>query len=53
MGTGGYDMTYAEGKLPEPEWPDMTWGDIVLRAFKGRLIDNLDHPVCKKLRGEV
>jgi hypothetical protein len=53
MDAGGYDLMYAEGNLPDPKWPDMTWGDILMRAFKGRVIDSLDHPVCRKLRGEI
>jgi hypothetical protein len=53
MDVGGYDAFPAEGKLPEPVWPDMPWGDILMRAFKGRYINALDHPRVKKLRGEV
>jgi hypothetical protein len=49
----GYKVQLATGKLPEPEWPDTPWGEILLRAFKGRYVTSLDDPVCKDLRGEV
>jgi hypothetical protein len=48
-----YDLYEAQGDLPEPEWPNLTFDEILNIAFKGRVIDNLDHPVLKRLRGEV
>jgi hypothetical protein len=50
----GYDILLASGSMKEPAWPeDTTFDDIVESAFKGRVIDSLDHPVLKALRGEV
>ena len=34
-------------------WPDTPFRDLLRTAFKGRYIDSLDHPVLRKLRGEV
>jgi hypothetical protein len=51
MSLGAYEIWEATGNLPEPEWPDLTLQQMVNIAFKGRLIDNLDHPVIRKLQG--
>lgn len=51
MGLGGYDVYEAAGNLSEPEWPDLSLQQIVEIAFKGRYIDNLEHPVLKRLAG--
>jgi len=49
---GAYDVYQATGEIPEPEWPELTLGQILEIAFKGRFIDDFDHPVLKRLRGE-
>jgi hypothetical protein len=49
---GAYVATIAEGeKLAEPKWPDATFGKILGTAFAGRLIDQPDHALVKRLRG--
>ncbi len=48
-----YEAYIAEGNLEEPEWPDITFRDILQRAFQNRLIDSPDHMVLRKLRGEI
>lgn len=53
MGLGAYEVFRATGPLPEPVWPDAPFADLLRTAFKGRLIDTLDHPVLRQLRGEV
>ncbi len=53
MGAGFYDTFQATGELSEPEWPDLSLQEIVKLCFKDRLIDNIDHPVLRALRGEV
>jgi hypothetical protein len=38
--------------IPDPTWPDLPFKELLRIAFKnGRLIDNLDHPVVRQLRG--
>ena len=48
-------MTYpAKGELGEPQWPDgFTMERYLELAFRDRMIDSEDHPVLKRLRGEV
>ncbi len=53
MSLGAYRIWEARGTLPEPEWPEQSLRDLLSIAFKGRYVDSLDHPVLKRLRGEV
>jgi hypothetical protein len=48
-----YHIYEAMGRLPEPQWPDVTLPDLLNRGFKDRIIDSVDHPVIRKLRGLV
>ena len=50
---GAYAIYLATGNLKEPEWPDLSFEEILKIAFKGKVIDSIDHPVLKKLRGEI
>jgi hypothetical protein len=51
MGLGSYRIYQAEGELSEPEWPDKPPPEIMRIAFKGRIVDNENHPVVRRLRG--
>ncbi|MEX1230834.1 MAG: hypothetical protein WEB58_11385 [Planctomycetaceae bacterium] len=53
MALGAYEVWEAMGDIPEPTWPDTSFRDILAIAFKDRRIDSLDHPVLKRLRGEI
>jgi hypothetical protein len=53
MSLGGYDVFKAMSDLPEPEWPDMSMQQIMDIAFKDRLINSLEHPVIRRLRGAL
>ena len=50
---GAYEAFVATGNLPEPEWPDLPFEEILSLAFRGKIIDSLDHPALKRLRGEI
>ena len=54
-GDGGYKVETAQNEeLPPPEWPQHTLAEILRVAFKGgRVVDSLDHPLIKKLRGLI
>jgi hypothetical protein len=52
MGAGAYECWVATGTLAEPEWPKMTFSELLALAFKGdRFIDSLDHPLVGRLKG--
>ena len=51
---GGYVITKAmNAKLPDPKWPTMTLSEIIGRAFDKFYIDDINHPVLQRLRGEM
>lgn len=52
MSLVAYEVVSATGDLAEPEWPDLSFRDILSIAFKDRRISSLDHPVLQRLRGE-
>jgi hypothetical protein len=53
MSAGGYDAWQATGDLPEPQWPTFPFKEWLRLAFKDKYITSLDHPVLRRLRGEV
>ena len=52
MTAGYYDGFEPTAALPDPEWPDRTFSEILRTAFQGRMIDSLDHPLLRQLRGD-
>lgn len=48
-----YDVYVAEGNIADPEWPDTTFESLMQIAFMDRVIDSPDHPVIRRLRGEL
>lgn len=50
---GMYDSFIAQGDLPEPEWPELSFSELLNIAFKGKFIQDPDHPALRRLRGEV
>jgi len=53
MHVGGYDVYEAEGELPEPEWPEHDIDALVQVAFRGKIINDLDHPMVQALLGKI
>jgi hypothetical protein len=49
--SGRYDAIVALGDLPEPTWPEESLETLLAQAFKGRVIESIDHPVARQLRG--
>lgn len=54
MALGAYRIDVAMGDFPEPVWPSgVTFQDLLKIAFKGKMIEDLDHPMLRRLRGEI
>ena len=53
MNLGAYDIFQAESVIPDPEWPKLGFWDLIKIAFRDHLVDRLDHPVIRRLRGQV
>jgi hypothetical protein len=48
---GTYDVLEASSLSDEPVWPAESVDVLMRVAFQGRIIDSMDHPVLKRLRG--
>jgi len=53
MSLGAYEVFEATGDLPEPEWPDIPFPEILKIAFRDHIVDRADHPLVQRLRGQV
>ena len=53
MTAGMYDTFQAICELSEPEWPELSFSEILKLSFRDRFIRDMDHPVLRALRGEV
>jgi hypothetical protein len=53
MGIGAYECMEATAVIPQPEWPETSFADLLKLAFKDRFISDTNHPVLRRLRGEV
>ena len=51
MGLGAYEIFEAASTIPDPEWPEIPFSELLRIAFRARLVDRLDHAVIKRLRG--
>jgi hypothetical protein len=51
MSLGAYEMYTAESAMQDPVWPELSFQELIRLAFRDRLINDLDHPVIKRLRG--
>jgi hypothetical protein len=47
----GYRVKDPEVQLSEPVFPNAPFAEYLMRAFKDRYIDNLEHPVIRRLAG--
>jgi hypothetical protein len=51
---GAYDIHEALNQTAEPEWPaDLDYWGLIKIAFRDHIIQELDHPVIKRLRGLI
>ncbi len=48
---GCYAYVRPNGKMPEPIWPEVSFGEILRLAFKNRVIDSMEHPIMQNLAG--
>jgi hypothetical protein len=53
MGLGGYQVFKGAADLSEPEWPSLSFQELLRIAFRERMIDRADHPVLRRLQGLI
>jgi hypothetical protein len=51
MSLGAYEISEAIANYGQPEWPNLSFMEILKIAFKNRLIESSDHAVIQQLRG--
>lgn len=49
---GAYEVSTTEFPKP-PVWPEVSMDTLIQRAFKDKYLTGLDHPVLRRLRGEL
>ena len=49
MSAGCYEAHTTDAEISEPEWPDLSFGEILKIAFDGRVIDDPQHPVLREI----
>lgn len=52
MSLGAYDIFRPDGELAEPEWPEISFDEIIRIAFRGRIIETTENPIVQRLRGK-
>lgn len=53
MSLGAYEVFEASGEFPAPVWPEVDFPELLKVAFRDKFIRNIDHPVLRRLRGEL
>jgi len=53
MSLGAYDVAVASGQVAAPEWPGIAFQEIIRIAFRDKMISDWNHPVLRRLRGDV
>ncbi len=52
LACGFYDIIEPEKIMPEPDWPDMSFADMLQIAFNDdHIVDRDDHPALRRLKG--
>jgi hypothetical protein len=53
MDAKGYDIVRPRVQIDLPKWPSLSLEEMLEKAFGHHLIESLDHPRIRALRGEV
>jgi hypothetical protein len=51
MDLGAYQISAPLVELSSPVWPRQSFTELLQMAFRNRVIDSMDHPIVKQLRG--
>jgi hypothetical protein len=51
MSLGAYEIDAAAITHSDPEWPPYSLEDLLRIGFRDRLVNRIDHPVVRRLRG--
>jgi hypothetical protein len=53
MSLGAYEISVAESVLAKPEWPQLSFQELLRTAYRDRMVTNIEHAVVKRLRGQM
>jgi uncharacterized protein YbdZ (MbtH family) len=53
MTLGAYEIFESQGVIPDPEWPTLSFNELLRIGFRDRIVNSLDHAVIKRLRGHA
>jgi hypothetical protein len=53
MALGAYEMFESQGAIPEPEWPTLSFSELLRIGFRERYVGSLDHALIKRLCGDA
>jgi hypothetical protein len=53
MAAGSFDVHVSNADLPDPEWPEITFEKLLELAFVDHIVEDMNHPVLRRLRGEI
>jgi hypothetical protein len=51
MALGAYETFEVTAAISEPVWPEVTFQELLRIGFRDRVVDRVDHPLVKRLRG--
>jgi hypothetical protein len=51
LSLGCYETFVAAGTISNPVWPELSLHGLLKVAFADRLVNSLDHPIIRRLRG--
>ena len=51
MDLGAYKITVARGAIPDPEWPNLSFEELIRIAFHDRQVNSLTHPLVRRYLG--
>lgn len=53
LALGAYEVYTSEAEFPPPVWPSEGFHSLLKKAFRGKIVESLDHPIIKRLRGQI
>jgi hypothetical protein len=53
MALGAYEIFESQGLIPDPEWPALSFNELLKIGFRDRFVSSLDHALIKRLHGHA
>ncbi len=53
MTLGAYQIFVAKAELSDPVWPEQTFFELIQIGFKGKIVNDPNHPLIQQLTGAI